>query len=85
MWLRKVKLPLLCCSAVPSLLWPLASTQQETLKDARSANADMDDDALSSSRQVARLRHALEDSQTALKEAQAALGQVRVFVWAGWW
>ncbi len=36
----------------------------------------MDDDALTSSRQVARLRHALEESQGALKEAQAALGEV---------
>lgn len=50
--------------------------QQECLKDARCANADMDDDALTSSRQVARLRHALEDSQSTLKEAQAALSQV---------
>lgn len=52
--------------------------EQETLKDARTANADMDDDALTSSRQVARLRHALEDSQGTLKEAQAALSQVGI-------
>lgn len=50
---------------------------QEMLKDARTANADMDDDAMSSSRQAARLRHALEESQAALKAAQAALAQVR--------
>ena len=53
---------------------------QETLKDARSANADMDDDAMSNSRQVARLRHALEESQAALRAAQAALAQVRFAV-----
>ena len=51
---------------------------QETLKDARSANADMDDESMSSSRQAARLRHALEESQAALKAAQAALAQVRL-------
>lgn len=56
---------------------PCFHDQQEILKDARSANADMDDDALSSTRQVARLRHALEDSQGALKEAQATLAAER--------
>lgn len=55
---------------------PASASEQEALKDARCANADMDDDALTSSRQVARLRHALEESQGALKEAQAALSEV---------
>eukprot|EP00887_Chlorella_sp_A99_P000610 scaffold5.g610.t1 len=49
---------------------PLLS--QELLKDARAAAADLDDDALTTNRQVARLRHALEDCQAALKGAQAA-------------
>ena len=61
--------------ACPALL-------QEMLKDARSANADMDDDVMCSNRQVARLRHSLEESQAALKAAQAALAQVRLRVMA---
>ena len=58
-------------------MFGLPALPQEMLKDARTANADMDDDAMSSSRQAARLRHALEESQAALKAAQAALAQVQ--------
>jgi len=96
-------------------MWPHALSQ-EALKDARSANDNMDDDAMHSSRQasmtghgklvtrppcmhtvvhnrrravkptrkqhwpvhrqVERRRHALEESQGALREAQDALAQV---------
>lgn len=56
---------------------PPTLVSQEALKDARCANADMDDDALSAGRAAARLRHALEESQGALREAQGALAQVR--------
>lgn len=60
--------------AMLCLLWS-CHTKQETLKDARTATADMDDDAMSSGRQVARLRHALDGSQAALKAAQEDLAQ----------
>ncbi|PRW58913.1 hypothetical protein C2E21_2665 [Chlorella sorokiniana] len=50
---------------------------KEALKDARSTHDNMDDDAMHSNRQVARLRNALEESQGALREAHAALAQER--------
>jgi hypothetical protein len=55
----------------------LPTIMQESLKDAHLANAGMDDDQMTSSRQVARLKHALEESHTTLKEAQLALDKVR--------
>lgn len=42
----------------------------------RLANAGMDDDQLAAGRQVARLKHALEEAHVALREAQAALDKV---------
>lgn len=45
------------------------------MKSARSATADLDDDAHSSGRTAARLHRALDESQAALREAQAALAQ----------
>jgi hypothetical protein len=50
---------------------------QEVVKDARTASADMDEDAFASGRAAARLRHALEESQAALREAREALEQAR--------
>ncbi len=67
--------PSLLSSFHPSFL-PVRCLQ-EALKDARCATADLDDDALSNSRQVSRLRHSLDESQQALKEAKAALADQR--------
>lgn len=56
---------------------PTVRWVQESLKDARLANAGMDDDQLAASRQTARLKHALDQANTALREAQSALDKVR--------
>lgn len=56
---------------------------QESLKDARLANAGMDDNQLAAGRQMARLKHALEEAHAALREAQAALDKVGIWWWGG--